>query len=407
VSFNVEAIRNEFPVLSQEVQGKPLVYFDSAASMQKPREVIKSISDFYSNDYSNVHRGLHTLSERATKMFEDSRAAVKSFLNAGSEKEIVFVRGATEAINLVAESYARATLKPGDEILISTLEHHANIVPWQVVCQKTGAVLKVIKLHDDGSLDQAHFDELLSEKTKLMALSHVSNAIGTINPVKEMISKAKSFGAKVLIDGAQAVHHMPVDVQDLACDFYVFSSHKCYGPTGVGVLFAKHELLEKMQPYQTGGDMIKRVTFEKTTYNEAPSKFEAGTPNIAGVIGLHAAIKFITNIGFDTIAAHEADLLKYATEQLDALGGITIIGTAQNKASLVSFVMDNAHSHDVGTILDSEGLAVRAGHHCAMPLMDYYGLAATARASFAIYNTKAEIDVLVTALDKVKRLFAL
>ncbi len=407
MSFNVEAIRNEFPVLSQEVQGKPLVYFDSAASMQKPREVIKSISDFYSNDYSNVHRGLHTLSERATKMFEDSRAAVKSFLNAGSEKEIVFVRGATEAINLVAESYARATLKPGDEILISTLEHHANIVPWQVVCQKTGAVLKVIKLHDDGSLDQAHFDELLSEKTKLMALSHVSNAIGTINPVKEMISKAKSFGAKVLIDGAQAVHHMPVDVQDLACDFYVFSSHKCYGPTGVGVLFAKHELLEKMQPYQTGGDMIKRVTFEKTTYNEAPSKFEAGTPNIAGVIGLHAAIKFITNIGFDTIAAHEADLLKYATEQLDALGGITIIGTAQNKASLVSFVMDNAHSHDVGTILDSEGLAVRAGHHCAMPLMDYYGLAATARASFAIYNTKAEIDVLVTALDKVKRLFAL
>ena len=406
MSFNVEAIRNEFPVLSQEVQGKPLVYFDSAASMQKPREVIKSISDFYSNDYSNVHRGLHTLSERATKMFEDSRAAVKSFLNAGSEKEIVFVRGATEAINLVAESYARATLKPGDEILISTLEHHANIVPWQVVCQKTGAVLKVIKLHDDGSLDQAHFDELLSEKTKLMALSHVSNAIGTINPVKEMISKAKSFGAKVLIDGAQAVHHMPVDVQDLACDFYVFSSHKCYGPTGVGVLFAKHELLEKMQPYQTGGDMIKRVTFEKTTYNEAPSKFEAGTPNIAGVIGLHAAIKFITNIGFDTIAAHEADLLKYATEQLDALGGITIIGTAQNKASLVSFVMDNAHSHDVGTILDSEGLAVRAGHHCAMPLMDYYGLAATARASFAIYNTKAEIDVLVTALDKVKRLFA-
>ena len=407
MSFNVEAIRNEFPVLSQEVQGKPLVYFDSAASMQKPHEVIKSISDFYSNDYSNVHRGLHTLSERATKMFEDSRAAVKSFLNAGSEKEIVFVRGATEAINLVAESYARATLKPGDEILISTLEHHANIVPWQVVCQKTGAVLKVIKLHDDGSLDQAHFDELLSEKTKLMALSHVSNAIGTINPVKEMISKAKSFGAKVLIDGAQAVHHMPVDVQDLACDFYVFSSHKCYGPTGVGVLFAKHELLEKMQPYQTGGDMIKRVTFEKTTYNEAPSKFEAGTPNIAGVIGLHAAIKFITNIGFDTIAAHEADLLKYATEQLDALGGITIIGTAQNKASLVSFVMDNAHSHDVGTILDSEGLAVRAGHHCAMPLMDYYGLAATARASFAIYNTKAEIDVLVTALDKVKRLFAL
>lgn len=406
MSFNVEAIRNEFPVLSQEVQGKPLVYFDSAASMQKPHEVIKSISDFYSNDYSNVHRGLHTLSERATKMFEDSRAAVKSFLNAGSEKEIVFVRGATEAINLVAESYARATLKPGDEILISTLEHHANIVPWQVVCQKTGAVLKVIKLHDDGSLDQAHFDELLSEKTKLMALGHVSNAIGTINPVKEMISKAKSFGAKVLIDGAQAVHHMPVDVQDLACDFYVFSSHKCYGPTGVGVLFAKHELLEKMQPYQTGGDMIKRVTFEKTTYNEAPSKFEAGTPNIAGVIGLHAAIKFITNIGFDTIAAHEADLLKYATEQLDALGGITIIGTAQNKASLVSFVMDNAHSHDVGTILDSEGLAVRAGHHCAMPLMDYYGLAATARASFAIYNTKAEIDVLVTALDKVKRLFA-
>lgn len=404
--FNVDNVRSDFPVLDQRVQDKPLVYFDSAASMQKPRQVIESISNFYANDYSNVHRGLHTLSERATKLFEDSREAVKTFINAGSSKEIVFVRGTTEAINLVAQSYARAVLKPGDEILISTLEHHANIVPWQVVCEQTGAVLKVIKLHDDGSLDQANFDELLSTKTKIVALSHVSNAIGTINPVKEMIEKAKSFGAKVLIDGAQAVQHMPVDVQDLGCDFYAFSSHKCYGPTGIGALFAKQELLEKMQPYQTGGDMIKRVTFEKTTYNESPHKFEAGTPNIAGVIGLHAAINYITSIGFDSIAAHEAELLQYATEQLDALGGIKIIGTAQNKASLVSFVMDVAHSHDVGTILDSEGIAVRAGHHCAMPLMDYYGLAATARASFAVYNTKSEIDVLVKALDKVKRLFA-
>ncbi len=405
--MKIEAIRQDFPVLNQRVNGRSLIYFDSAASMQKPRAVMDAMNHFYEHDYSNVHRGLHTLSERATALFEKSRETVRDFISASSLKEIIFVKGSTEGINLVASSYALPRLQKGDEIIISTLEHHANIVPWQVVCEKTGAHLKVIRVEDDGVLDQAHFQSLLSERTKILAITHVSNVLGTINPVKEMTEMAHKVGAVVLVDGAQAVQHMPVDVRDINCDFYVFSGHKCYGPTGIGVLYGKAALLEAMPPYQTGGDMVKHVTFEKTLYNDLPYKFEAGTPNIAGAIGLHAAIIYLKTLGFEAIQACERDLSQYLLLRLSQIEGLRIVGTAKDRASLVSFVMKEAHAHDVGTILDSEGIAVRAGHHCAMPLMDRFLVPSTVRASLAIYNTPAEIDVFIQALYRVKQVFCL
>ena len=398
-------IKNDFPVLHQNIGDKPLVYLDSAATMQKPQAVIDAMSDYYEKHNSNVHRGLHTLSARATALYESARSNIANFINAKKVEEIVFVKGTTEGINLIAHSYAMPNLQAGDEIIISHIEHHSNIVPWQMVCERTGAILKVIDVDDDGVLDQAHYASLFNAKTKLVATIQVSNAIGTINPVKEMIALAHNHDVPVLIDGAQAVQHMPVDVQALDCDFYVFSSHKCYGPTGLGVLYAKEALLDEMIPYQTGGEMIKQVTFERSTFNVLPHKFEAGTPHIAGACGFSAAIDYIKSVGFERIQSIESELLSYATAQLTDIAGLRIIGQAPHKASIISFVLDDIHAHDVGTILDTEGVAVRAGHHCAMPLMDRFGVPATARASFAAYNTKQDVDTLVDALLKVKRLF--
>lgn len=404
--FDIAAIRRDFPILNQQVNGHSLVYLDNAASSQKPVQVIEAVDQYYRLDNANVHRGVHRLSQRATDAYEGARSKVRGFLNASSDKEIIFVRGATEAINLVAQSFVRPQLQAGDEILISYLEHHANIVPWQMVCEQTGAKLKVIPMTESGELDLSGFDALLTNKTKIMAVGQVSNALGTVNPVKQMTQKAKAKGIPVLIDGAQAVPHMQVDVQELDCDFYVFSGHKMYAPTGIGALYGKQALLEAMPPWQGGGDMILSVSFEHTEYNSLPYKFEAGTPHIAGAVGLGAAIDYMQSIGVDKLAAYEHALLELATDKLSAIEGIRIIGTAEHKASVLSFMIEGVHPHDVGTIFDQEGVAIRAGHHCAQPVMQYYGIAATARASFAFYNTEQEVDALVKAIHTTQELFA-
>ncbi len=406
MSLDLYAIRQDFPILNQEVNGHQLVYLDNAASSQKPNQVIDAISDYYRQDNANVHRGVHRLSQRATDAYEGARDKVRGFVNAKSDKEIIFVRGATEAVNLVAQSFVRPMLTKGDEVLISHMEHHANIVPWQMVCEQTGATLKVIPMTTKGELDLSGLDDLLNERTKIMAIGHVSNALGTINPVKDMIAKAHAKGIPVLVDGAQAVPHMAVDVQELGCDFYVFSGHKMFAPTGIGALYGKQDLLEAMPPWQGGGDMILSVSFAHTQYNELPYKFEAGTPHIAGAIGLGAAIDYMHMIGIDQMAQHEHDLLVAATARLEALDGIRIIGTADHKASVLSFMIEGVHPHDVGTIFDQQGVAIRTGHHCAQPVMQFFGIPATARASFAFYNTFEEIDALVNAIKKVQELFA-
>jgi cysteine desulfurase/selenocysteine lyase len=403
--LDVERLRQDFPALQQQVHGRPLAYLDNAASSQTPVQVIEAIRGFYERDRSNVHRGVHELSQRATQSYEQARIKVRRFLNAEALEEIIYVRGATEGINLVASSWGQANIGAGDEVLISALEHHSNIVPWQMLCQRTGAKLRVIPMNDAGDLQLDIYADMLSERVKLVAVNHVSNALGTVNPVKQMIAQAHAVGAIALIDGAQAMPHMAVDVRDLDADFYVFSGHKVYGPTGIGVLYGKRALLEAMPPYQGGGDMIAYVTFEKTTYNELPYKFEAGTPNIADAIGLGAAVDYAQAVGMDAIAAYEASLLDYATEQVTALGGIRLVGTAQEKASVLSFIIGDIHAHDAGTILDREGVAVRAGHHCAQPVMDFYGVPATTRASFAFYNTREEVDALCRGIKKVKELF--
>ena len=405
-TFDVARIREDFPVLHQMINGKPLVYMDNAATTQKPQSVIDALVSYYSNDNSNVHRGVHTLSQRATDLYEEARTKVRVLLNAASDKEVVFVRGTTEGINLIAQTFVRNRVGQDDEIVISAMEHHSNIVPWQILCQERGAHLKVAPINDDGELLLDEFEALLGPRTKLVSIVHQSNALGTINPAGQIVALAHSFGIPVLLDGAQSIQHLKVDVRELDCDFYVFSGHKLYGPTGIGVLYGKEELLEQMPPYQSGGEMIKSVTYERTIYNDLPAKFEAGTPNIAGAVGLGAAIDYITNIGMDRIHAHEQELLTYGTECLSGIGGLRLIGTAQEKASVMSFVMDSAHPHDIGTILDTEGVAIRTGHHCAQPLMDRFGIPATARASLAFYNTKDEIDLLVKAIDRVNEVFS-
>ncbi|PHS69191.1 MAG: cysteine desulfurase CsdA [Methylophaga sp.] len=404
--LDLQAIRQDFPILDQSINGHPLVYLDNAASSQKPIQVIDAVANYYRKDNANVHRGVHRLSQRATDAYEGARDKVRGFVNAKSDKEIIFVRGATEAINLVAQSFVRPQLQVGDEILISHLEHHANIVPWQILCEQTGAKLKVIPMTEVGELDLSTFDDLLTTRTKILAVGHVSNALGTINSVKEMIVKAHAKNIPVLIDGAQAVPHMVVDVQDLDCDFYVFSGHKMFAPTGIGALYGKQDLLAEMPPWQGGGDMILSVSFEHTQYNELPYKFEAGTPNIAGTIGLGAAIDYMQNLGISNLAEHEHNLLVAATEKVNAIDGVRIIGTAEHKASVLSFMIEGVHPHDVGTIFDQQGVAIRTGHHCAQPVMQFYGIPATARASFAFYNTMEEVDALVLGIKKVQELFA-
>jgi cysteine desulfurase/selenocysteine lyase len=405
-TFDVERIRADFPILHQQVHGRPLVYLDNAASAQKPRAVIEAIARFDSTDYANIHRGVHTLSQRATEAFEAARDRVQQFINAGDRKEIIFTRGTTESINLVAQSYARTVLNLGDEIVISAMEHHSNIVPWQMVCRERGAVLRVIPMSDDGELHLDAYEKILGPRTRLVAVVHVSNALGTINPVQRIIALAHRHGIPVLLDGAQAVPHLPVDVQALDCDFYAFSGHKLYGPSGVGVLYGKAALLDAMPPYQGGGEMISAVTFEKTFYKGLPGKFEAGTPNITGVVGLGAAIDYVGGLGLDVVGAYEHDLLAYATEQLRRIPQVRLIGTAREKAGVASFIIEGIHAHDVGTILDREGIAVRAGHHCAQPVMQRLEIPATARASFAFYNTRAEVDALVAGIHKVLEVFA-
>ena len=404
-SLDVTAIRKDFPILAQQVHGKPLIYLDNAATSQKPKCVIEALTRFYQMDNANIHRGVHQLSERSTQSYEVARGKVQRFLNAANSREIIFVRGATEGINLVAQTYGRTHVSAGNEIVISAMEHHSNIVPWQMLCEEKGAVLRVIPINDRGELEFDQFEKLLNHRTRLVAVSHVSNALGTINPVREIINTAHGWNVPVLIDGAQAVPHMKVDVRNLDCDFYVFSSHKVFGPTGIGVLYGREQLLEDMPPYQGGGDMISSVTFEKTTYNDLPYKFEAGTPNIAGVIGLGAAIDYLDQIGMDAVAAHEHDLLEYGTRALESISGLRLIGTAREKAGVLSFVIDGVHPHDAGTILDREGVAVRAGHHCAQPVMDRFGVSATTRASLAFYNTREDIDALVAGIQKVKEVF--
>ena len=404
--FDVARIREDFPILDQMVNGKPLVYLDNAATTQKPQVVIDALVNYYTSDNSNVHRGVHTLSQRATEDFDIGRSKARQFLNAGSDQEIIFVKGTTDGINLVAQSYARPNLGEGDDIIISTMEHHSNIIPWQVLCQEKGAHLRVIPISDAGELLIDEYEKLLTPRTKLVAITHVSNVLGTVNPIEQIVEIAHNRGVPVLVDGAQAVPHMAVDVQKLGCDFYVFSGHKIYGPTGIGVLYGKSELLEAMPPYQLGSEMIKSVTFEHTIYNDLPFKFEPGTPHIAGVIGMGAAIDYLNGIGMDRIDAYEHDLLEYGMECLSGIDGVQLIGTAPGKSSVMSFVMDSAHPHDIGTILDTEGVAVRTGHHCAQPLMHRFGVPATARASLSFYNTKDEIDLLVKAIDRVIEVFS-
>lgn len=405
-ALDLYRIRNDFPILQQQVHGKPLAYLDNAATTQKPRQVIDALSRYYSADNANIHRGVHLLAERATRRYEEARVKVQHWINAADAREIVFVRGTTEAINLVAQTYGRNNIEAADEVIISALEHHSNIVPWQLLCEEKGARLRVIPMNDRGELLVDGFKVLLNERTRLVAIAHVSNALGTINPIREMIRMAHRQNVPVLIDGAQAVPHLEVDVQDLDCDFYAFSGHKMYGPTGLGILYAKSALLEKMPPYQGGGDMIRSVTFEKTLYNDIPYKFEAGTPDIAGVIGLGAAIDYLADVGMSNISTYEGQLLSYAELQISQIDGVRIVGTASQKAAVISFVLEGIHPHDVGTILDREGIAVRTGHHCAQPVMDRFGIPATTRASLALYNTTQEIDRLVAGVVRVKELFA-
>lgn len=405
-TLNIKAIRDDFPILHQKVNDHDLVYFDNAATTQKPKAVIDAIKRYYELDNSNVHRGVHTLSVRATDLYEVARSRVKHFINARSARECIFVRGTTEAINLVAQSYVAPHLLPGDEVLITHMEHHSNIVPWQMICKKAGAKLQVAPITQEGEVILEEFAKKLNEKTRFVSLNYVSNALGTINPVKKMIEMAHEYGVPVLLDGAQATAHLPVDVQALGCDFYAFSGHKMYGPTGIGVLWGKEALLEEMPPYQGGGEMINYVTFDSTEYAPLPQKFEAGTPNIAGAIGLGAAIDYLWSLDLETIAAYEKELLDYATAGVLSLGGFRIIGTAKQKVPVVSFVHESIHAHDIGTIMDSRGVALRSGHHCAMPLMDFYGVAATSRISLSFYNTKEEIDRCIEALNQVKEVFA-
>jgi cysteine desulfurase/selenocysteine lyase len=404
--FDVHAVRRQFPVLARMVHGKPLCYFDSGASAQRPLAVIEAVDDYERHHHANIHRGVHTLSQEATALYEGARDRLVTFINARSRHEIVFVRGTTEAINLVAQSYGRPTLKPGDEILITHLEHHANIVPWQLLCEQTGATLVVAPIDARGEVHAEAVEALMTPRTRILAFAHVSNALGTILPVRRLIAAAKARGIVTLIDGAQAVPHFAVDVQALGCDFYAFSGHKLFGPTGIGVLYGREALLERMPPWQGGGDMILSVSFGKTTYNALPYKFEAGTPNISGAIGLGAAVDFLQSLDLPAVHAHERSLLEYATAKLGEVDGLTIIGTAREKASLISFVVSGVHPHDLGTILDEDGIAVRTGHHCAMPVMEFFQLPATARASFALYNTFEEIDRLAAALPRARALFA-
>jgi cysteine desulfurase/selenocysteine lyase len=404
VPFDVDRFRADFPILRQRTHGKPLVYLDNAATTQKPQAVIDALVHYYTTYNSNVHRGVHQLSELATQAYEQARVKVQRFLNAAHHREIIFVRGTTEAINLVAQSHGRQNVLPGDEIVITGMEHHSNIVPWQMLCQEKGARLRVVPLSDAGELRLDEYERLLGPRTRLLAVVHVSNALGTVNPVRALIEQAHRQGIPVLVDGAQAVPHFRVDVQDLDCDFYAFSGHKLYGPTGIGVLYGKARYLEAMPPYQGGGDMISSVTFEKTIYNTLPYKFEAGTPHVEGVIGLGAALDYLAEVGLDVIAAHEHALLAHAADALTRIPGLRIIGTAREKAGAISFVMDGIHPHDVGTILDQEGIAIRTGHHCAQPVMDRFGVPATARASFALYNTREDIDALSRGLYKVKEI---
>jgi len=405
-NFDVEKIRQDFPILKERVHGKPLVYLDNGATSQKPQVVIDALNRYYKSENSNIHRGVHYLSERATSSYEGAREKIRQFLNAESDQEIVFVRGTTEAINLVAQSYGRTFLKAGNEIVISAMEHHSNIVPWQILCGQIGARLRVVPINHDGEFVLDEYRRLLNEKTKLVSLTHVSNALGSIVPVKEAVRLAHERAVPVLLDGAQAVPHFKVDVQDIGCDFYAFSGHKLFGPTGVGVLYGKTELLDAMPPYQGGGDMISLVTFEKTHYNVLPYKFEAGTPNIAGGIGLGAAIDYLNGFNWEEVCAHENDLLAYATNALSQIESIRIIGSAKDKAGVLSFVSDHIHAHDVGTILDQEGVAIRAGHHCAMPVMQRFGVPATARASFALYNNREDVDALVRGIHRVLKVFS-
>ena len=403
--LDVARIREDFPILKQQVHGKPLVYFDNAATSQKPQVVIDTLNRYYATENANIHRGIHFLSELATAEYEETRNKVKRFLNASESREIVFVRGTTEGINLVAQSYGRRFFKEGDEVVISAMEHHSNIVPWQMLCEQVGARLRVIPMNHDGELLLDEYERLLGARTKLVSVAHVSNALGTINPIGRIIESAHRRNIPVLVDGAQAAPHMKVDVQELDCDFYAFSGHKLFGPTGIGVLYGKARHLEAMPPYQGGGDMISLVTFEKTHYNIIPYKFEAGTPHIAGVIGLGAAIDYVSGIGLDAVAAYEGEVLAYATAQLSTIQGLRIIGRAKEKASVLSFVLEGVHPHDIGTVLDREGVAIRAGHHCAMPVMQRFGVPATARASLAFYNTREEVDVMVRAVRKVLKVF--
>ncbi len=404
--FDVERVRADFPILEQKVHGKPLVYLDNAATSQKPRAVIDAISRYYEGTNANIHRAVHHLSEQATEEYEAARKTAQNFINAPSLSEVIFVRGTTEGINLVAQTFGRANIHAGDEVVVTDMEHHSDIVPWQLLCEDRGAKLRVVPINDRGELILDEYAKLLGPKTKLVCVTHVSNALGTINPVRKIVDMAHSHGIPVLVDGAQAVPHMKVDVQALDCDFYSFSGHKVYGPTGIGVLYGKKTLLEAMPPYQGGGDMILSVTFEKTTYNRLPYKFEAGTPDIAGVIGLGAALEYVGGLGIENIGAYEHDLLEYAAAAVSRIPGLKIIGTAREKAGVLSFTLENIHPHDIGTILDREGIAIRTGHHCSQPVMKRFGVDSTARASFAMYNTKQEVDALVRGIEKVKEVFA-
>ncbi|MEP3246180.1 MAG: cysteine desulfurase [Sneathiella sp.] len=403
--FNVETIRQDFPIFSQKIHGKRLTFLDSGASAQKPNAVLDAIQNAYTVTYANVHRGVHHLSQQSTELYENARETVRAHLNAGSVDEVIFTKNVTEAINLVAQSYGQLALQPGDEILLSYLEHHSNIVPWQLAAEKAGATVKAVPIDENGEFLMEEYLKLLSPKTKMVAVTHISNAIGTIVPVKEVIEAAHNMGVPVLIDGSQAVPHMTVDVQDLGADFYVFTGHKVFGPTGIGVLYGKNEWLEKMPPYQGGGDMINRVTFEKTTYATGHSKFEAGTPPIVQAIGLGAALDYVNSIGYDAIGAHEQSLLSYATEQLSGLNSVRIVGQAKKKAAIISFTLEGVHPHDIGTIVDQSGVAIRVGHHCAQPLMDFFDVPSTARASFALYNNREDVDALVGSIKTVQKFF--
>ncbi len=402
---DVEKVRADFPALHQMINGKPLVYLDNASTTQKPQAVIDTLVQYYTLDNSNVHRGVHTLSQRATDHYEEARAKVRRFINAETDEEIIYVRGTTEGINLVAQTFGRENVGEGDDIIVTAMEHHSNIVPWQILCQERGANLKVIPITEQGELVMEEYERLLGPRTKLVSIVHQSNALGTVNPAKQIVDMAHSLGVPVLVDGAQSAPHMAIDVQDLGCDFFALSGHKLYGPTGIGVLYGRADLLNAMPPYQGGGEMIKSVTFEKTIYNDLPHKFEAGTPDIAGAIGLGTAIDYISNLGMDNIYNYERELLEYGTQRLSAIEGLQIIGTAREKAGVLSFVMEGIHPHDIGTILDTEGIAVRTGHHCAQPVMDRYEIPATARASLALYNTREEIDALVRGIDRTLEVF--